>query len=37
VYGAFRRWTRQFYPEPVQPPVEERIDEWAEPVGQTGQ
>ena len=34
VYGAFRRWSRQFYPAAVQPPVPDAVDEWAEPVTQ---
>lgn len=34
VYSAFRRWSRQFYPDRVQPPATDRADEWAEPVTQ---
>ena len=31
VYSAFRKWTRQFYPEALRPPDDEPVDEWAEP------
>jgi 3-ketosteroid 9alpha-monooxygenase subunit A len=32
VYGAFRRWSRQFYPEAIRTPDDEPVDEWAEPI-----
>jgi hypothetical protein len=35
VYSAFRRWTRQFYPERFRAPDDEPVDEWAEPVSPT--